>query len=529
MRPDTSDASQADEFLRLVCQTACEISYRRELVQRLCEQRKNPRAVANQHDVQMVFCIDVRSEPFRRHLENVSPRVETLGFAGFFGIPFEYVPLGEKTGRAQCPVLIAPKFRIAEGLADSDQCNQLVERRKNIRGWRTVWKSFKSSAVSCFSYIESTGLLFALKLATDSWGLTKPASKGQFDGVPQRLCHELGPVLEKHANFGLSLEERTEIARAILHNLGLTTNFARLIVFCGHESATVNNPFRASLDCGACGGKSGQVNAILAAAILNDQQVRSQLSHQGIEIPADTQFLSAVHNTTTDEIRFTRLPSQTADSQLFRDLTKWLNAAGMRTRDERARLLGCAHGNQLLRRARDWSEVRPEWGLAGNAAFIVGSRRWTAGLNLGGRAFLHNYEYQRDPEGKILELIMTAPMIVTNWINMQYYAATVDNGFFGGGDKVLHNVLGKLGVVAGNGGDLRPGLPLQSVHDGQKYHHEALRLLVMIEAPRSAMDEVISKHAMVRDLVLNKWIRLVSVEGTSYFECRPDRSWEVLA
>jgi uncharacterized protein YbcC (UPF0753/DUF2309 family) len=67
------------------------------------------------------------------------------------------------------------------------------------------------------------------------------------------------------------------------------------------------------------------------------------------------------------------------------------------------------------------------------------------------------------------------------------------------------------------------------VHDGQKYHHEALRLLVMIEAPRSAMDEVISKHAMVRDLVLNKWIRLVSVEGTSYFECRPDGSWEVLA
>jgi uncharacterized protein YbcC (UPF0753/DUF2309 family) len=267
---------------------------------------------------------------------------------------------------------------------------------------------------------------------------------------------------------------------------------------------------------------------MLAAAILNDNQVRERLHAEGIEIPGDTDFLSAVHDTTTDEIRFTTTLPQAANLQIWQDLKDWLSLAGIRTREERARLLGCRWGNELLRRSRDWSEVRPEWGLAGNAAFIVGSRQSTVGLNLGGRTFLHNYEHARDPEGKVLELIMTAPMIVTNWINMQYFAATVDNRFFGSGDKVLHNVVGKLGVVLGNGGDLRPGLPLQSVHDGITFRHEPLRLLVLIEAPRSAIDQVIAKHSMVRDLVLNKWIRLVSVESESYFECQQDGSWATL-
>lgn len=524
-------APQEDEFIRYVCQTACEIAYRRKLLHDIRGNSKSNHANAGRKDVQMVFCIDVRSEPFRRNLEAVSNRVETLGFAGFFGIPFEYVPLGDKSGLAQCPVLLKPKYRIAEGIsqADAGACDHAIARRQAIRGWRAVWKNFKSSATSCFSYVESTGLLFAARLVTDSLGITKPVANGQCDGVPRHLRHALAPVLEKHGTFGLTIDERAEIARAILQNLGLIQDFARVVVLCGHESSTVNNPFRAGLDCGACGGKSGQANAMLAAAILNDKQVRERLGAQAIEIPEDTVFLSAVHDTTTDEIRFTTTPSQPTSQRICRDLRKWLELAGARTRDERARLLGCRKGHELLKRSRDWSEVRPEWGLAGNAAFVVGSRRSTAGLNLGGRTFLHNYEHARDPDGKVLELIMTAPMIVTNWINMQYFAATVDNRFFGSGDKVLHNVVGKLGVVLGNGGDLRPGLPMQSVHDGVSYRHEPLRLLVVIEAPRSAINRVIAKHTMVRDLVLNKWVRLVSAEGNTYFDCQPDGSWKEAA
>jgi uncharacterized protein YbcC (UPF0753/DUF2309 family) len=103
-------------------------------------------------------------------------------------------------------------------------------------------------------------------------------------------------------------------------------------------------------------------------------------------------------------------------------------------------------------------------------------------------------------------------MIVTNWINMQYYASTVDNKAFGSGNKAIHNVIGKFGIFQGNGGDLMTGLPWQSVHDGKQYQHEPLRLLVVIDAPRNAISGIIQKHENVANLVDNGWLSLVSLE-----------------
>ena len=166
-----------------------------------------------------------------------------------------------------------------------------------------------------------------------------------------------------------------------------------------------------------------------------------------------------------------------------------------------------------MRRSTDWSQVRPEWGLAGCAAFIVAPRERTAGADLDGRSFLHSYDWQQDEGFDVLELIMTAPMVVAAWINLQYYASAVDNVRFGSGNKVLHNVVGTLGVLEGNGGDLRVGLPWQSVHDGQQYVHEPLRLNVMIEAPIDAMTEIIAEHDAVRQLVDNGWLHLFALNA----------------
>jgi len=109
----------------------------------------------------------------------------------------------------------------------------------------------------------------------------------------------------------------------------------------------------------------------------------------------------------------------------------------------------------------------------------------------------------------VLELILTAPMVVTNWINLQYYASTVDPLRYGSGNKVLHNVVGgRLGVMEGAGGDLRIGLARQSVHDGERWMHEPLRLSVFVEAPTDAIDAVLARHAAVRNLVEHRWLFL---------------------
>lgn len=130
-------------------------------------------------------------------------------------------------------------------------------------------------------------------------------------------------------------------------------------------------------------------------------------------------------------------------------------------------------------------------------------------LNLAGRSFLHDYAWQGDSGFKVLELIMTAPMVVTNWINLQYHASTVDNARYGSGDKVLHNVVGgNIGVFEGNGGDLRIGLPMQSLHDGEQFRHTPLRLSVFIQAPQAAIDDIIASQLTVRQLLDNEWLHL---------------------
>jgi uncharacterized protein YbcC (UPF0753/DUF2309 family) len=136
----------------------------------------------------------------------------------------------------------------------------------------------------------------------------------------------------------------------------------------------------------------------------------------------------------------------------------------------------------------------------------------TRGVDLEGRAFLHSYDWQDDDGFSVLKLIMTAPMVVASWINLQYYGSTVNNRAFGSGNKALHNVVGTLGVLEGNAGDLKTGLPWQSVHDGTRFIHEPLRLNVFIAAPIAAMNDVIKASQAVRELVDNRWIHLYALD-----------------
>lgn len=210
----------------------------------------------------------------------------------------------------------------------------------------------------------------------------------------------------------------------------------------------------------------------------------------------------------------------------------WLAAAGTITRSERAPRLPRASGeDQIHRRSRDWAEVRPEWALAGCRAFIAAPRQRTAGKRLDGRAFLHDYDWQQDAGFSVLELIMTAPVVVASWISLQYYGSTVAPRIFGAGNKLLHNVTGGIGVVEGNGGVLQAGLPWQSVHDGELYMHEPLRLSVCIEAPRAAITDVLRRHADVRALFDHRWLHLFGLDenGRMSWRYAGDLQWTAIA
>jgi hypothetical protein len=520
----------------LLLQKAFEKAYQRQL---FAQMGTAPRAQSSERkQVQAAFCIDVRSEVFRRALESVGDKIDTIGFAGFFGFAIEYVRLGDEEGGAQCPALLTPQFVIKETVngASDGEVTAITEQRTLTQRVTKAWRMFKFGAVACFGFVGPVGLAYMKNLVMDTLGYGRPVPHPAEFGLKKETQAQLTPTIENgtlgERIIGMSADQQLEVAEGVLRAMSLTDNFARIVLLAGHGSTTVNNPYATGLDCGACGGHTGEANARVAAQVLNNPHVREGLKERGIEIPEDTVFVAAQHDTTTDEVTIfdkAGIPGTHADD--IAQLDEQLKAAGKLARAERASLLNIRSGENVdkavMRRSTDWSQVRPEWGLAGCAAFIVAPRERTAGIDLDGRSFLHSYDWQQDEGFGVLELIMTAPMVVASWINLQYYASTVDNRVFGSGNKVLHNVVGTLGVLEGNGGDLRVGLPWQSVHDGDKYIHEPLRLNVMIEAPIDAMNNIIEKHDNVRELVDNGWLYLFALDdnGEVTHQYAGDLNW----
>jgi uncharacterized protein YbcC (UPF0753/DUF2309 family) len=512
---DGSLALPLDLAQRLIWQTAMEHVFEQKLRIDIAPLTKS-NAVASRPDVQAIFCIDVRSEVFRRSLESTGMHIQTIGFAGFFGLPIDHSVSGLGGSQARCPVLFAPPVRTTDCMAgiEASEFDQLTFQRVDARESKRTWKRFKEAASSCFTFVETIGLSYGVELVKDGFGLFGKSSVDK--GAPAFID-------------ALSTTERANLAEGILKGLGLLENFGRIVLFCGHGSATKNNPYASGLDCGACGGHAGDANARLAAALLNQADVRVDLAERGISIPEDTVFIGGLHITTTDEVSL--FDYAAADPTLIGQLKASLDHASILCAIERSTRLGDAEQKNVVAsvrsRSRDWSQVRPEWALAGNAAFIVAPRKWTVAANLQSRAFLHEYSAATDPAGAVLESIIGGPMVVGSWINLQYYGSSTDNAHFGSGHKSIHNVVGGIGVALGNEYDLRPGLPFQSVHNGEKLIHEPLRLHACIAADTEVLDGILERQAHVRDLVENGWVHLIALgaDGKLWARRQSDGSW----
>ncbi|WP_296700719.1 YbcC family protein [Algoriphagus sp.] len=521
----------------LILQEAFDLATQREILNKFEKAKPIGNKNTEQTKAQAVFCIDVRSEVFRRNLELVDSAVETLGFAGFFAFPIKYVPIAHDEGEAQCPVLLKTGPTILEEISDKKEHEKAFNGRILNHQLHQVWKSFKSGAVSCFSFVSPVGLSYLPKIFTDSFGLTRPVPHPDKDGLSDNVYKKKKVNLSEgtfgNETTGIPLEQQIQMAKNALKAMSLADDFARFVLIVGHGSTTVNNPHATGYDCGACGGHSGEANARVVAAVLNNREVRAGLLKENIFIPINTIFLACLHDTTTDEVSIYNeydVPKERKEE--LESLKKTLELAGQAARTERSLRMSSESGTSvdkmMIGRSKDWSQTRPEWGLAGCAAFVVAPRERTKGINLEGKSFLHSYDWKKDQGFSVLELIMTAPMVVTSWINLQYYGSTVDNKNFGSGNKTLHNVTAGLGVLEGYSGDLRVGLPEQAIHDGEKYQHEPQKLNVIIEAPIEAMNLILEKHQSVRNLCDNGWIYLLAMDENGKVSHRyvGDLAWE---
>lgn len=552
---------------------------------------------------QAFFCIDVRSEPLRRHLEALGD-YQTFGMAGFFGVPIGFLEYGNGSEQPLCPAIMSPKSLIVEIPAD------LVLEEEPLYGALShVFQDLEHSVLAPFVAVEAVGLLFGLGLIGKTvWPVRYHRTYGRLHGKkpltrllvdkltpeqadslvravqramivralrselglgrhqitdadvrelreialgnaagPPSLTVQLGLSAEDEAAFveklrtvyrvdrheaslqmerlgrlGFSLEEQVQYVHRALVSCGLVRNFSRFVLMVGHESLSRNNPYESALDCGAAGGGHGLPNARVICAMANKAEVRLRLRELGVVVPDDTWFVPGAHNTTTDEVTLHDLDLLPTRHLLYLErLQNGLAAATKRTAAERMATLetGQRHDREpgkaaamALRRANDWSQVRPEWGLCRNLYAVVGGRHLTEGVDLEGRVFLLSYDHRLDPDGRFLENLLAAPVVVGEWINLEHYFSTVDVHRFGSGSKVYHNVAGRFGVMTGNQSDLRTGLPLQTLYrDGQPYH-EPLRLISLVEAPLPFVLDVVGRLPKVKSLVMGGWIRVIVLD-----------------
>ncbi|MCA9606984.1 MAG: DUF2309 domain-containing protein [Myxococcales bacterium] len=472
---------------------------------------------------QALFCIDEREESLRRHLEELDGTMETLGFAGFYGVPMAYQGLTDVRPTPLCPVVIQPKHLVVEAPIEEAHGRSSAARRQligkmqhsSLVGSQTVVRGgLLSASLGLASAVPLVGRVLFPRLAERlAHGIEHATAGAPATRLKIERGEDEGPN-EEGLFPGFTVAEMADIVAGVLKTTGIAERLAPLVVVVGHGSSSLNNPHEAAHDCGATGGGRGGPNARAFSAMANHPGVRALLAERGAPIPAETWFVGAYHNTCDDGIDWydVDLVPEAHVSELTRlhavfEQGRRLDAHERSRRFESAPLgidpeAALAH---VEGRAVDLGEPRPEYGHATNAICIVGHRDRTRGLFLDRRAFLVSYDPASDENGDVLGPLLASVGPVGAGINLEYYFSFVDNEGYGSGTKLPHNVVGLVGVMNGHASDLRTGLPWQMVEI-----HEPVRLLTIVEAEPAQLAALLEKHPGVARIVLNRWIQVVA-------------------
>jgi uncharacterized protein YbcC (UPF0753/DUF2309 family) len=502
---------------RLVLHLAYEAHFRKQLFDAIVQhEERRPEPVT----FQAVFCIDEREESFRRHLEEASPGVETLGTAGFFGVAMYFRAATDAQPRPLCPASIQPDHYITEAPVDRDSLiHRIGQRRRRWTGrvdreLRAGSRSLGRGAL----IMTALGVLWLLPLVLRvlfpwfrhgvsrlHWALARLA--------PTRLMLRRTstlPPLGRH--FGFEVDEMAQIVSLQLESLGIGERLARLVVVVGHGSTSLNNPQESAHDCGACGGGRGGANARAFAQMANDPTVRERMATLGRPLSVHTWFVGAERNTSNNEVVYfdvdlvpathrrdfdraradfdvTRKNEAHERCRRFENVPSWTRPA-----------MALFH---VQNRAQDLAQPRPEYGHASNAACVVGRRSRTRGLFLDRRCFLVSYDPTDDADGRVLGRVLSSVVPVVLGINLEYFFGYVDPTGYGSGTKLPHNISGLVGVMDGAQSDLRTGLPWQMLEI-----HEPLRLCLVVEARPEIVERILLDHEDLRRLVRNRWLFL---------------------
>ena len=169
---------------------AYEDSFREKILRNISVHRGTVPELTTRPHAQLVFCIDVRSESFRRHIEAQGP-YETFGFAGFFGIPINHQPFDCDQRASLCPVLLTPNHAVTETPRSGERA--ALEKYSSGTRWgrlgHHLFHDLKHHPIGSMMVIDVLGFFFSLGLVGKT--LFQKISRTMTSTIQNWLTHKI--------------------------------------------------------------------------------------------------------------------------------------------------------------------------------------------------------------------------------------------------------------------------------------------------------------------------------------------------